>query len=52
MMLLYRRLTGGADLAGFWRTTPAELCAWAEAISGAAIMEASEGMEDGAELED
>nr|DAV14209.1 MAG TPA: hypothetical protein [Caudoviricetes sp.] len=51
-MMIYRRVTGGNDLRGFWRTTPAELAAWAEAITGEQIDDEAAGLEEVEEDED
>lgn len=51
-MLLYRRLTGGSDLAGFWKTSPAELLAWAQVIGGQAMKNDWADVPDEGEVED
>ena len=51
-MRIYLGVTGGANLAGFWKTSPAELMEWAEAKSGAGSRDGFEDMEMGEELED
>lgn len=53
-MQLYLHVTGGRNLKGFWKMTPAELTAWAEARAGSGSA-AGDGFEDmlpGEEIED
>ena len=53
-MRLYLGVTGGKDLRGFWKMTPAELTAWAEARVdvGNAGSDGFEDMAPGEEIED
>ncbi len=50
--MIYRQVTGGHDLSGFWRTTPAELTAWADAITGDRIDGEAAELKDDEEDED
>ena len=53
-MQLYLHVTGGKDLKNFWKMTPAELTAWAEARTAnkAAGEDGFENMLPGEEIED
>lgn len=50
-MRAYRAVTGGHDLKGFWKMSPAELFAWSEA-SEKEQPDMFEDMEPGEEIED
>lgn len=50
-MRAYRAVTGGHDLRGFWKMSPAELYAWCEA-TGTPKRDMFEDMEPGDEIED
>ena len=53
-MQLYLHVTGGRNLKGFWKMTPAELAAWAD-VRAEGITKGKDGFEDmlpGEEIED
>lgn len=50
-MKTYRTVTGGHDLRGFWKMSPAELFAWTDAIIGSPG-DMFDDLEMGIEVED
>ena len=52
MMMVYRQLTGGGDIAGFWKTSPSELGAWAQAINAQSMAHDWQDVPEEGEAED
>jgi hypothetical protein len=50
-MRAYRAVTGGHDLSGFWKMSPAEVFAWSESM-GEEKRDIFEDMTPGDEIED